>query len=469
MPRCERAPDCGDGYSCDADGICHAAKGQTGDTCTSEVQCAAGLSCQVDGAEIGEDGYLIASCVGENAGRPAGGECINHHDCRNGTCDLGHCIDLCAEDRDCGTGTLCTQIPRLVEVTDTTTRKVHTKYRGCLQAHGAVRWQLPIHSANEEVELPVPASARSVSVLFTVDDPNQKVGATQMMVPGLTEDVLLQYGYLENPYVRHRPELGESVLAMPISPVPSAQLRTGVYTMRVKSLRLSGGTSCMNPPCLIQGTATPTATAVIKVDDAAILDLHFYFLNLDNHPCSAAFGGKLDATTAQNASYFEEFLSEIKTILGTAVYFQVGNVTFHDLRTHAEFDGLDVDKASSLLALGTESTGVNVFFVRTLSPVGLQAIGPNPGPAGLGGTRRSGIVVGVDTLCYRSWTRLARLTAHEIARYMGLYNNVDIDRRVDPIPDTDASPNNLMFYSELGGTFLSEGQKQILRRSAVLR
>ena len=111
-----------------------------------------------------------------------------------------------------------------------------------------------------------------------------------------------------------------------------------------------------------------------------------------------------------------------------------------------------------------------MFFVRTLSPIGLQAVGPNPGPAGLAGTRRSGIVIGVDTLCYRTWRQLARLTAYEIARYMGLYNNVGIDpAHIDPIADTDSTSTNLMFYSELGGTVLSEGQKQILRRSAVLR
>ena len=54
--------------------------------------------------------------------------------------------------------------------------------------------------------------------------------------------------------------------------------------------------------------------------------------------------------------------------------------------------------------------------------------------------------------------------------YVG-FSNVGLEpNQLDPIPDTDVSTTNLMFYSELGGgTFLSEGQKQILRRSAVLR
>src|SRR6185369_3847134 len=100
---------------------------------------------------------------------------------------------------------------------------------------------------------------------------------------------------------------------------------------------------------------------------------------------------------------------------------------YENLRDHPDLDGLDLENAPALLSLGAHASGINIFFVRTLSPVGLQAIGPNPGPAGLGGTRRSGIVIGVDSLCYRSWPDLARLTSREIARYMGLYDNVEVD------------------------------------------
>jgi hypothetical protein len=86
------------------------------------------------------------------------------------------------------------------------------------------------------------------------------------------------------------------------------------------------------------------------------------------------------------------------------------------------------------------------------------------------------VIISLDTLCYRSWPQLARLTAHELARYMGLYRNVEQDPlqpttlHYDPIPpEMDASSSNLMFYSELGGTALSSGQADILGRSPVLR
>jgi hypothetical protein len=463
-PRCERAPECGDGYRCDEDGFCQVATGQTGDTCSSEVDCAAGLSCKIDGSEIADTGLLLASCVGENGSSPAGAACDDNFDCRNGTCDLGHCIDLCSDDRDCGRGMRCTQIPRLLGSRPNETQAM---YRGCLQARGVVRWSIPTRSSSEDVLVPVPSSARSLSMLFTIDDPNQLVGATSITVPKvIVEDLVADYGYYADPFVRHRPEYGQSALTMPISPAPTAQLRNAVYKLKVESLRPEQ--ACPTPKC--SGTATPTIDAVLKVDDAAILDLHFYFLNLDDHPCGDAFGGKLDAKTAQNATYFEQFLTDIKSILGTAVYFELGNVSYEDLRDHADLDGLDVENATSLLSLGAHDTGINVFFVRTLSPIGLQAFGPNPGPAGLAKTKSSGIVIGVDTLCYRSWSQLARLTAREIARYMGLYDNVGLNAaQTDPILDSDTSPSNLMFYSELGGTYLSDGQKQVLRKSAVLR
>lgn len=459
VPRCQRAPECGDGYSCDEYGICIPATGQNGDACVSEVDCVAGLSCQIQSEAIDEGGFLLASCTGENAGRPAASTCLTDGDCRNGTCDLGHCVDLCNVDRDCGAGTLCTEVPRVASGGNL--------YRGCLQSKGALHWTIPVQGTSADVMVPVPMIARSLSVLFTITDPTQVVGATHVTTPNGAQILEPTLDYYSNLNVRHRLEFGQSVLALPVVPDEPGErykLQTGVYRMTVASKRVGIGAK------LLPGTATPTMTAVIKVDDGATLDLHFYFLNFDEHPCAAAFGGKLDAETAKDATFFkEEFLNQgLKPILN-AGGIAVGAQTYTDLRNHPDLDGLDVQNLTSLLALGEHHVGINVFFVRTLSPVGLQAAGPNPGPAGLANTPLSGIVIGLDTLCYRSWTQLARLTAHEIARYMGLYNNVDLAGHTDPLFDTDESSNNLMFYSELGGHSISEAQLAVLRKNAVLR
>jgi hypothetical protein len=463
-PRCIRATECGDGYSCSESGLCIPATGQPGDACTSETECVAGLSCQIESSATAASETVVASCVAESSGRPAGETCSQDGDCRNGTCELGHCIDLCATTRDCGPGTSCTQIPRVAA-------GGHL-FSGCLQDSGALTWSIPIAGPSSDVVLPIPQGARSVSVLFSVEDQNQKVGATDLVAPNgvVMLAPTLQFDYYTNPFVRHRPDFGQSVLTMPSAP---QELQAGLYHVGVRSLRPR--VDPMDPMKTIDtlGTATPSMTAVIKMGSSRTLDLHFYFLNLDEHPCAATFGGKLDAATAESAPFFkEQFLAELSSIFAPAVSIN-SSVTYEDLRDHPDLDGLDIENASSLLALGKHPTGINVFFVRTLSPVGLQAIGPNPGPAGLAGTRMSGVVVGLDTLCYRSWKQLARLTAHEIARYMGLYRNVEQDPlqpvlHTDPISDSDMSSTNLMFYSELGGADLSAGQADILSRSAVL-
>ena len=457
---CQRAPECGDGYRCDDEGFCIAATGEQGDACSSEVDCVAGLSCKIEGNAVNEDGYLLASCSDENAGRPAGLTCSMDAECRNGTCDLGHCVDLCSVDRDCGAGTKCTDIPRVASD--------GMLYRGCLQSKGALRWTIPVQGASDDVLLPVPQIARSLSVYFNITDPTQKVGATHITTPNGTQILEPSLDYYANVNVRHRLEFGQSVLGLPVAPDEPGErykLQTGVYKLTVASKRVAFGDR------LLPGTATPAMTAVIKVDDNNTLDLHFYFLNFDEHPCANAFNGRLDAQTAQIAPFFQdEFLIQgIKPILA-AGGIQLGAQTYTDLRNHPDLDALDVSNLTSLLALGEHSVGINVFFVRTLSPVGLQAAGPNPGPAGLAKTKLSGIVIGLDTLCYRSWGQLARLTTREIARYMGLYENVEVDpTHLDPLDDTDASSSNLMFYSELGGRIISPKQLEILRKSAVLR
>jgi hypothetical protein len=469
-PRCQRAPDCGDGYSCDAEGLCHVSTAQAGDACTSEVDCAPGLSCQLDNTTDGS-GHLLASCTAQNVGRPTGALCDEDLDCRNGTCALGRCVDLCDQTRDCGAGNNCMAIPLVhapAQPTDGAT------FDGCLPSSGSVTWTIPVLGPTTDILLPVPGGARSATVVFGVDDVAQTVGAAQVLAPGddvtnpsyskctAGPSVLCDDQYFQQ-RLRHLPEPGQSVLQIPSG--TNAPLETGAYKIRVSSFRANGA----------PGSAIPHVTAVMKMDTAVILDLNFYFLDLGDHPCEGAFADRLlDATAAKTAAFFQtDYLGALRTIFAGGGI-ALGTTRYEDVTNHPDLDGLSVDAAGSLLSLGTRGVGMNVFFVRTLSPVGLQAFGPNPGPSGLGGTRQSGIVIAVDTLCYRSWSQLARLTAHEVARYMGLYHNVELEVAEhpswrDPIDDSDESRNNLMFFSELGGIDLSAGQRSILTKSAVLR
>ena len=264
--------------------------------------------------------------------------------------------------------------------------------------------------------------------------------------------------------VRHSPQNGQASMELPST--PDFPLQTGAYRLSVSSFRQNGTV----------GSAIPHVTAVVRIDAAVLLDLHFNFMNLEGHVCESAFGNtRLTADAAQHAAFFQdEFLGELQSIFAHGGI-ALGEVSYRDILDRPDLDLLDSNtNAGDLLQLGDSPTGINVFFVRALSPAGLLAFGPNPGPAGLANTRQSGIVIGLDTLCYRTWRQLARITAHELARYMGLFHNVELGSDPsmtfrDNISDSDDSDTNLMFYSEFGGTDITPGQRDILTRSAVLR
>ncbi len=473
VPRCARAPECGDGYACTAAGLCVAATGQEGAACSSATDCAAGLSCRFD-PDLGSNGQLLATCTADTAGAPPNAPCSADADCREGTCALGRCIELCSVTRDCTDGTACTQIPRVGS--GAATGPQPPVFSGCLQSTGSIAWSIPVDSPSEVIWLPVPGLARSVELTMAIDDTAEEVGALTVTSPSQVQIFDLTAADPFTSPVRHGALPGQSVLAMPSS--PSTPLETGAYTVAVSSLRPPFGPDPEHPPMPNPGSSTPRATAVIKLDTGSVLDLHFYFLDLSDHPCQGLFGDiTLTAGVAQTQSFFQtDYIGGLRNVFAQAGI-SIGDVTYEDINdaqknAHHDLDGLDVGDAPSLLALGAHPTGINVFFVRSLSPVGLQAFGPNPGPWSLGGTSQSGVIVALDTVCYRSWGLLARLTAHELARYMGLYNNVELGHpdEQDPIADSDTSDNNLMFYSEDNdsGIELSPGQRDILQRSAVL-
>jgi hypothetical protein len=116
--------------------------------------------------------------------------------------------------------------------------------------------------------------------------------------------------------------------------------------------------------------------------------------------------------------------------------------------------------------------GVSIFFVRSLPNSQQVLVNGTPG-APIPGTGASGIAISVDALCYREWGKLARQTAHGIARHMGLFRIREPDEdpdHVDPISDTGPPyEDNLMYWSEYGSTELSLAQREILRASPVLR
>ncbi|HET9625912.1 MAG TPA: hypothetical protein VFP84_31340 [Kofleriaceae bacterium] len=480
QPRCTHAPDCGDGYACDQDGLCHQAVGHDGDRCVSETECAAGFSCRpADNAD--ETSHLVGNCIKDHSAALAGARCASNNECRNGTCALGRCVDLCLVDSDCASGEKCWDLPSVTVS--------NAMLHGCLPEHGAVSFDVPVDPVLHQAVIPAPKGAASVSLVMTVDDPSLTVGATRIAAPDGTRIYnrpcasALQKclpteendEYFGNPQ-RHTPALGQSVLSIPSG--TTLPVNTGLYTVDVAAQMPDGSPSL----------APVHATAVVRLDEGTALDLHFFFLDLADHPCQDTIGPqKLNASTAPYMATFQDhFLSDLSAAF-TRVQISVNAASYEDVLDHPSLDGLDLSRVGDLLKLGKYATGINVFFVRSLSPAGVQAYSPNPGPAGLAGTPGSGIVIGLDTLCYRSWQEVSHLAAHEIARYMGLYHNAEIgygpvDQPIHPtwrdqiMTDNDIGTDpaaNLMFYAEplSSGQVpkITDGQRSILVRSAVLR
>jgi hypothetical protein len=462
VPRCHSHVDCGDGSVCSEDGECREVVSAIGDDCTSELDCGAGQTCRL----LPNLGTAPGSCQLEQAALLEGEACAHDDDCRTGGCALGRCVSLCRED-DCRRGWACAAIP-LPERS--------TSVNACLPGNATIEFELPVPRPDPdtpnvlpEIAVPVPSTARSMVLLFEAPTPTQSVGAGVLLNPRnqvIYREPLFVESYYMNP-VRHAPRPGISVLQVPSS--SSTPLMPGTYTVTVRAFR-------DNPLQPVNGR--PRLRVIEKLGSAARLDLHFYFLDLDDHPCSEAIGATLDASTAPTLSGFQqEYLDELEEIF-RAANITIGEVTYDDITAlvgpngRPDLDVLDAAAASALFSLPVRSGGVPIFLVRSMEPDGQQLLtGGTPG-APIPGTGASAIAIGVDSLCYRSWRQLARQTAHGIARHMALFRNVepdDLAGHVDPIDDSDASLDNLMHWSEFGGTQLSLGQREILRASPVLR
>ncbi len=440
VARCTENTQCGDGYHCTTSGTCEEVVSKLGDSCVSEWECGINQGCQLNLVASSSE-RLGGTCQVQGQGLNIGSECGLDDDCRSGLCAIGRCSQLCSSNADCSDRTDCTDLPRK-------TTEGPALFRGCLQNYGVLKHTIPVGSPSEQILVPVPASARSFALVTSADDDLHTIGATRVESP--SGELLYSEG-LEAEPIRYFRQQQVSTLLVPNR--DTLELETGYYKIDIKSTLGQVGA----------GTVTPEVSVYYKLDDRRLLDLHFYFLDLEDHPCKENIGGKtLNALSAPGLNTFKnEYLGEIRAILGGG-NLTIGNVRYTDLQ-RADLDGIVGDNLPSLLRLADNESGIAIFFVRSLSPDGVQAqIGGVPGPPRTPGTVGSGIAISADTLCYRSWQTLARVTSHSIAGQMGLWNNRDPQGIKDPISDSDSLSDNLMFFSEFGGRELSEGQKKIL-------
>lgn len=447
-PTCQNHVDCGDGYRCEEGGQCIRVESNIGDVCIREIDCGPGQTCALDNVDRNDDGYLAGTCELQAAGAALASPCDSDADCQTGLCTIGLCSELCGQANDCPPGLICAVVPRLLQ--DSAPR-----FSTCLPSRGVAVDEVPVSTASATLGIPVPSNARSFAIVAQVDDESQLVGVTRLVAPDgrllFTLPETLEEFY-DNP-IRYQLSFGVSTMLVPNT--PDVSLEVGVYAAEVGSVLELGG----------RGTSVPEVAVQYKLDGGASLDLHFHFLDLADHPCGGFFErGALDATIATGSAQFQSFVGEIVGILSPAGI-RLGEVTYEDIEGRGDLDSIARERLGDLLALSTATTGIDVYLVRSMEPVGVQAlVGGVPGPPRTPGTRASGIAISMDTLCYRDWHVLARITAHAIGRQMGLYHNRGPDGALDTISDSDDSIENLMFFTDFGGSQLSEGQRDVLRR-----
>ncbi len=451
-PQCSSHVECGDGFDC-ASGECVQVVSQVGASCARELDCGPGQTCELDLFDTNSDGQLAASCQTDQVGAVTGSECTKDSDCRNGTCAIGRCTEVCNVDDDCPLSLACVTIPRLLPNSAPT-------FRGCFQASGNLKIEVPMSSPFETIRVPVPSNAKSFALVTQTDDDTQLVGAARVISPSgrqlyVTPNDPQQF-YRND--LRYEPAPRVSTLLVPnvadVAAINELQLEQGVYTIDVQSFRTAATI----------GSVIPKVNLIYKLDTAGTIDLNFYFLDSDDHPCHV-----ISADSAQHSNDFQvQYLDQLRAIFSGVL--AIGDVTYQDV-SRPDLDGIDQDKLPRLIELSTTNSGINVFFVRTISPPGIQALaGGRPGPPNVAGTTASGVAISLETLCYRDWNVVARTTAHEIGRHLGLFRNRQPDTgHPDTIPDSMPDSSNLMYFGEFGGTVLSEGQKKVLRLYPGLR
>lgn len=447
-PLCQHHVDCGDGFVCEASGECRLVESAIGDACARARDCGPGQRCQLEAVDGDGDGRLAATCQAELGAGVPGAACAADDGCRSGTCVLGVCTELCERTSDCAPDLSCAAVPRL--------EADGALFSGCLPASGVLTTTIEAGGPSVEFAIPVPGHARSFAIVSRVASAAQLVGVRELRGPD--DAIWHREGDAASRLIVHEAQPGVSTLLVPNT--DRVELSTGVYRGRIEVTTPDGQ----------PGTLVPQVEVHYKLGDEKRLDLELVFLDLADHPCRAAWGGgELSSATAPGIPALQhDFLGGIAEIFAGADI-ALGPVRYRDL-ARADLDALPRERIGELLSLSTAESGVTVFVVRSLAPVGVQALsGGTPGPPRTPGTRASGIVLSADTLCYRSWRDLARTAAHTLASQMGLYPNRGPDGEPDPIADSDDSVDNLMYFGEFGGAQLSEGQRRVLGHYPGLR
>lgn len=324
-------------------------------------------------------------------------------------------------------------------------------------------------------DVPFEAPTDAYSALITCGPYGYDTLATAESITDPTGAMI--YDYNDEQGTAMRVATTDDLLPVLIPESPDLDIAAGNYTIRVFVSADSPTTISCSALYRIQ---EPTAGQMV--------DMHFVFVGVDGEVPD------LNGTAAVDNALLNETLTRVGQ-LWAGFGLSVGTVTYEDFAGDVEtYNSVDGAKEfGDLLRTNTsDERQVTIFMVSAITDddgatILGQAAGP-PGAPATGGTSKSGAVVTVGYLADGDTDTEARIIAHEVAHFMGLFHPTEKDGSGhDPLSDTpecttDTDGNGVYSTNECGGqgadylmwwaasetsTETSDDQAWIVQRSAL--